>query len=168
MQEGYIMSHLSTVPRFAYMLTKIVNELAVYVEDGENIKSYDIKNALIYTMEEDMEYGIVVDHTEYDTCASKGSKGNEALSARDTATTSRSSWSNQPIYQRKEPVPGGDIEITDKLLLQVREFTWKMCNVTLRRMVRTDEMYYFGFGRCRNRDKNYEIFMKYVKYVLRK
>ncbi len=57
LQEIHIMHKLPPVPKYAYMLCKIINSIVQYSksEQPNKVKSYTLKNALLHTLEDTLE-----------------------------------------------------------------------------------------------------------------
>lgn len=161
LQEGYMMLHLPHVLRLTYMLAKIINAFVDYPSSRQKVHSYDLKNAILYMLEEDENYAFLPTSDNSDRTSSNPPAEGQAvdmdLQEQSTGTKSDVNFENDDGTDLSEP-----------LLLQVRELTWRMCDKTLRNMFKVNRKYFFEFRWCTQRLDGYETFMRYVNYVLNK
>lgn len=183
-QEGEILSALSQVPRLTYMLLKLINSIVKYPEKVKKVKSFDFKHALMYTLDKGSNY-LKYGHNVFET-----NKENTPILGQETADHSKERDANDMSFTQcvdrshvegmknnsvsllptEKVVSPSDIDLTDDLMAEVCDLAWHICDTQLRQMLATGrvQFYYFGTEWCEYRPQGYNVFMKYVKYILQK
>ncbi len=152
--KNEVMSNIPMVPKVAYTLAKVTNNLLAYDKQQlpYRVKTFDLKKALMYELDSYLsEHELILG--DYYQLIANGKISEE-----------------EDLGEKWEPEKVKKCIKDEQFLKKVCVWTHRICNQGMRRLLSEGnaELYYFGLGRTRMRVEAVDRLMKYVNVVLGK